>query len=385
MHELSVIASNRLRGKHPDCSELQSLLDTFVERGLPGITAAVATRRGLAWIGASGFADLSGGKRMLPNSILGIGSITKTFVATVILQLIEEGRLRLRDTPAAVLGETTHGIANVADATVAHLLSHSSGIPNWEFDPQWIRDGRGDRLDVTRVWRKRDTLQYIRGQAPLFSPGEKCAYSNTNYSLLGLMIEVVTGIEAERAIRERLLQPLALQDTYFEGFEPVPQDRLPQRYHWATSDFQRAAGVNAAFREVRPLLIDVSASNLSVEWTAGGMVATARDLVTYAIALRDGQVLNPESLELMMRWTPARADMDLGYGIFRTRCSDKRTQIGHDGGVLGFTSTVFWLEGVDAAIAMLCNVGPMHSSKVPATIGREEKTCIAEAALRLLA
>lgn len=308
--------------------------------------------------------------------LFGIGSITKTFVAVVTLQLAEEGRLDLNATAANLLGTAVRGIPNVDKATIAQLLNHTGGVPSWEDDPAWIRDGRGDQLDVKRSWAKTVTLSYIAEHAPLGAPGEKFSYANTNFTLLGMIIEKVTGEEAVRVIHRRILAPTGLTDIYLEGFEPVPQSRLPHRYHWATPDFRKNAGVNAAFDEVRPGLIDASRSNLSVEWTAGGMVATARDLALYGVALRDGRLLSSKSMKFMTEWFPAGESGQVGHNLFRRQYSDGAAIIGHTGDVLGFTASLYWAEGTDAVMAVVCNVGSMHSGEVPGTaksVGRDRR------------
>lgn len=351
----------------------EAFLEQAVSAGVPGITAAVATRDGVAWTAASGAANLVTGERMRPDMLLGIGSITKTFVAVIILQLIAEKQLRVENTAKNILDVAVDGIANADIATVAQLLNHTSGIPSWEDDPTWIRYGRGDFLEVGRTWDKLETLGYIKGKKRLFAPGTRFSYSNTNYTLLGMIVEKVTGSDAVSVIRERILGPLGLRNIRVEGFEPLPQDRLTGRYHWATRQFRRAAGVNHAFTEVRGDLIDVSASNLSTEWMAGGMLATARDLALYGVALRDGRLLRPESLELMTRWVPAGPDMQVGHGLFRITYPDGPAILRHNGDVLGFTAGLFWIEGVDAVVGMMCNVGGMHAGKVPLAINSVEK------------
>ena len=280
--------------------------------------------------------------------LFGIGSITKTFLAVVTLQLVEEERVHFDDTAASVLGDVVWGTANAEHATIAQLLSHTSGVPSWEDDPNWIRDGRGALLDVDRMWGKSDTLAYIKGHPPVAAPGEIYNYSNTNYILLGLIIEKVTGAAALGEIRKRILKPLGLKDIYLEGFEPVPQDRLSHRYHWATPDFRRDAGVNTAFTELNPMLIDASRSNLSVEWTAGGMVATARDLALYGAALRDGELLTPQSMRFLTQWFPAGEAIQVGHNVFREEHQNGFALIGHNGAVLGFSATLYWIEGADA-------------------------------------
>ncbi|MFT4604147.1 MAG: D-alanyl-D-alanine carboxypeptidase [Rhodothermales bacterium] len=348
---------------------LQGLLEEAISDGVPGLSAAIATSRGVVWTGTAGLADVQAGKPITSDLLFGIGSITKTFVAVVILQLAEEGALSLDATAAHVLGDAVAGIPNADRATIAQLLNHTGGVPSWEDDPLWIREGRGDALDPAHLWGKTETLPYIVGHQPLDEPGAAYSYANTNYTLLGMIIERATGNDPVAEIHRRILDPLELEDIRLEGFEPVPTDRLPHRYHWATEDFLRDAGVNAAFSEVRPGLIDATASNLSVEWTAGGMVATARDLAIYAVALRDGRLLKPESMDFMLTWFPAGNNTQIGHNLFRTEYPDGLAVIGHSGSVLGFTGSLYWVEGADVVVSVVSNVGTMHSGRVPGSAG----------------
>ncbi len=350
-------------------AELQSLLEAGVEAGIPGISGAVATSAGVVWSGVAGVADLRAGTPVRPDMLFGIGSITKTFVAVVILQLVEEGLLDLDATPASVLGSAVDGIPNADVATIAQLLNHTGGVPSWEDDPLWISDGRGVTLDPSRVWGKTETLPYIVGHEPLAAPGVEFSYANTNYTLLGMIIEQLTGEDAVDEIHRRILEPLSLEDIYLEGFEPVPPEQLPHRYHWDTSTFRGVAGVNAAFSKVREDLIDASGSNLSVEWTAGGMVASARDLALYVVALRDGQLLNEQSMEFLLDWFPTGGSDQVGHNVFRYEYPEGLVLIGHGGSVLGFTGSMYWVEGADVVVSVVTNVGTMHSGSVPASAG----------------
>ena len=357
-------------------SDIQALLDHAVTAGVPGISAAVATRQGIVWTGVAGSSDLQTGTPVRPDMLFGIGSITKTFVAAVILQLADQGRLDLNLTAASLLGTSVQGIPNADKATIAHLLNHTGGVPSWEDDPAWIRDARGDRLDVNRIWAKPATLSYITGHAPLAAPGETFSYANTNFTLLGMIIEKVTGEDVVQQIHRRILTPIGLTDIYLEGFEPVAQSRLAHRYHWATPDFRSNAGINAAFRQVRSDLIDASGSNLSVEWTAGGMVATARDLALYGVALRDGRLLSAKSMTFLTEWFPAGEAGQVGHNLFRRQYPDGAAIIGHTGDVLGFTASLYWTDGTDVVMAVVSNVGSMHSGEVPATaksVGRNRE------------
>ena len=188
---------------------------------------------------------------------------------------------------------------------------------------------------------------------------------------LDLSVEKITGNRLAAEIRRRILTPLGLHDTYMEGFEAVPQNRLPHRYHFATPDFRASAGVSEYFPEVRPeagpsqpALIDVSRSRLGT-WAAGGMVSTASDMVRFALALRDGKLLKPESMRFMMEWRPATSEQEVGHGLFRTHQLGGEYTIGHSGGVLGFGANMYWIDNADVVIVGLTNVGTANSGAIP--------------------
>jgi D-alanyl-D-alanine carboxypeptidase len=340
--------------------QLLQTLSGGLARGLPALSLAVATRRGV-WTRALGYADLV---RRLPASedqLFGIGSITKTFVAVVVHQLVDEGRLALDASPFDVLGSAVAGIANADRATLAQLLDHSSGIPNWEFVPAWIRRGRGADMDPARIWGKRDVLDYVHDLPPTGEPGAAFHYSNTNHTLLGLVIEEATGQDAAEAIRARVLRPLGLTGMVMEGFEPLDAGRLPARYHFATAAFCRDAGLHPDFRPVSDRLVDVSTSNLSVEWTAGGMLATARDLAMYGLALRDGRLSSTAGQARLCGFRRlAGTDREIGQGLFREPVGATRV-VNHAGNTLGFGAGLAWPDGADPVIALLSNAGAMHA------------------------
>ncbi|MBL8269227.1 M20/M25/M40 family metallo-hydrolase [Steroidobacter sp.] len=352
--------------------QLQAALEGAIAKGAPGVSAAIATRDGVIWTGAAGYADIKAKTPMTTANLMGVGSITKVFVTTVIMQLSQEGQLDLNRTAVDYLGsDVTRGIANTDRATLAQLLGHTGGVISWEDDPRWIREGRGSKLKPSHIWGKTEPLEYIRGpeHKALNEPGEKHNYSNTNYTLLGLIIEKVTGNTAEAEIRKRVLEPLGLHDTFLEGFESFDVGRLPHRYHWGTETFEKSAGIAKGFKRVRPDLIDATGSNLSVEWTAGGMVSTPSDIARLALAIRDARIVSPASLKFLTEWTPINKNSEVGHGLFRTT-TDAGVGIGHTGSVLGFTGGFYWAEKGDAVVAVTMNVGTMHAGKSPMSAAR---------------
>lgn len=339
--------------------QLSNVLRDSLKAGLPSVSACIGNKNGIVWSGQEGFADIPNQLCVQDQHIFGLGSITKVFLSVVTLQLIEEGRLLIDDVVGKFLTDgVIGGIANAASATIGSLMNHTSGIATWEFEPVWIRDGRGENCDPDRIWGKMDCLHYIRGKPPT-ARGE-WHYSNTNFTILGLVVEQITGNTAESEVRHRILEPLNLSAIYLEGFEVFDKKLLPRRYHFATPAFVETAGIAPRFTKVKEGLIGVSQLNLSVEWLAGGFVANPKDLVRFGVALRDGKLLKPESMAYMKAWRPAAPGIEVSHGLFRTE-TPSGFLVGHNGGVLGFTASFWWAEKDDCVVALLSNVGAMHS------------------------
>jgi D-alanyl-D-alanine carboxypeptidase len=368
MSEQSPISS---RAEIPEA--LQSILQSGIDAGIPGVSAAISTSNGIIWQSTAGFANIASQEPINNNHIFGIGSITKVFVAVVILQLVDENLLKITNLVEDYLeDEVLRDIEHAGKATIGGLLSHTAGVESWEDDPKWIVEGRGKELDPARIWGKTDALEYIRRPSSL-TPGN-FSYANTNYTLLGLIIEKITHQSAESEIRRRILIPLDLQNTYLEGFEDATQveaGKLPHRYHYATETFRNTAGICPSFREHEwkgVSLIDATPSNLSVEWAAGGMISSPPDLLKLAISIRDRKLLSPSSMKIMQAWQTVEKGMEMGHGLFRSDSPlGYGTWLGHHGSVLGFTGTLWWSGKGDCAVCVLANVGTMHAGDVPSS------------------
>lgn len=176
------------------------------------------------------------------------------------------------------------------------------------------------------------------------------------------MIVKVKGNTAESEIRKRILEPLDLEGTYLEGFEESQPDRLPHRYHYATPTFREVAGISPHFPEVKPEFIDATSSNLSVEWTADGLISSPKDLTRLALALRSRELLSEETTKITQDWTPIGypSNSHMGHGLFRTPISPTTFLCGHNGSVLGFTASFFFAEDTGLAVGVCANVGTLH-------------------------
>ena len=352
--------------------KLQYTLDQSVASGVPGLSAAIQGPGTARWSLASGFADILAKTPISETSAFGIGSITKVFVAVVVLQLIQEKKLDLEDQASSFLSsEYLDGIQHAKEATIGRLLSHTGGIISWEDELQWQQDGRGRHIHPNKLWKKQETLEYVRRPEDNALQVGEFHYANTNYTILGLIIEHVTQNTAEAEIRRRVLQPLNMIDTYFEGFEQPVLDRTPHRYHWATDTFRDMPGISPSFKQVRHDLVDVTGTNLSVSWMAGGMISTPTDLLKFAAALRSGALLTSTSMGTLMEWRQAFEKMDMGNGIFRLNDHNlSGTWVGHNGGVLGFTAALWWDMDSPCTVAILSNVGASHAGVVPSSAAK---------------
>ena len=346
---------------------LQDALVVAIAMGVLGISVAIGVGDSVVWAGAAGYSDLA---RRIPaqiNDRFCVGSVTKTFTARVVLELAEEGKLDLDKTPQDYLKlPVVRKVPNTGTATLRQLLNHQSGIPDWEHQKDWIRKGRGDLMELGHVFGKAETLEYATGDLlpATNAPGERFSYSGTNYTILGLIIEAVTGRTAEAEIRSRILEPLGLKNTFMESFEEIPGGYV-HSYHYATPQFQREAGIHRSFPEIRPYLIETTSANFSSEWTAGGIMSTASDLVRWAQELRDGKLVSPKTHRAQLTYSPPRIPYSGNpylQGVGRAENYFRgAARLGHIGGVLGFSAAMFWLEGTDVVVALLANVGRMHT------------------------
>ena len=374
-----------------DDEALKTAMVTGISMGIPGMSIAIGYKDQLIWTGADGYSDILNKTPVKTSDMFGIGSITKTFVARVILQLAEEGKIDLSKTATDYVElDIVQQVPNADKANITQLINHQSGVPTWEFEPDWIKDGRGSNMKFDHIWGKTETLKYItkdKANAD-FEPGQHYAYSNTNYTLLGLIVEAVTGNDVMTEIRNRIFKPLKLDRIYLESFEEVPAG-LVHHYHYATPTFDKVAGIHPDFKEIRPYLVESSSANLSPEWVAGGMVASAENLVSWAHAIKNGKLLGTEMQKDVFNFHPPKSinnpNREYLQGISSSLNYYKGEKaFGHSGGTLGFTAMMFWLEDSEVCVVLLTNVGRMHSNVNPSPVSLFYKDVLLPAVFKYL-
>jgi D-alanyl-D-alanine carboxypeptidase len=301
--------------------ELRRLLDPVVAAGAPGAAARVRDDHRVTQA-ASGVADLRTGRRMRPGLHYRVGSVTKPFVATVVLQLVAEGRLSLQDTVERWLpGTLPYG----DQVTIRQLLNHTSGVPDNSLEPLVVLytfpHGR------SRAWTPRELVALIADQPPDFPPGTGWSYSNTGYVLAGMIVEAVTGHKLGQELARRIFRPLGLHDTFFPVNRPDIPGPNPRGYSLPLVD------------EAGPLL-DFTVYNPSLAWGAGNLISDLADLERFFRALLGGRLLPPRLLAAMT--TPVDTGVPgYGYGLGLEMIQTPSGRlIGHGGAIPGFDNIV---------------------------------------------
>ncbi|WP_241758025.1 serine hydrolase domain-containing protein [Myxococcus landrumensis] len=301
---------------------LQQLLEAEHAAGMPGAFAEVWDGTQV-WRGAVGVADVDTGRPMQPGFRHRVGSLTKTFVATTVLQLVGEQRIQLDAPIGAYLPDVVPGALG-GRVTVRMLLNHTSGLGDY---PDAILVTPEDFEAVrSRTFTPRELVAHGLALPPTDVPGARYSYSNTNYILAGLLIERVTGRSLEDVVARRILWPLGLHDTYFPG----------TRMH------VRGAHSKAYVPWADGTLRDFSVYNMSWGWAAGALVSTTRDINRFYQALLAGRLLAPAQLAEML--TPVRNPNDpaAGYGLGLSYSMLPCGPVwGHTGGLLGHRTFTF--------------------------------------------
>lgn len=327
--------------EHPKHMQYQSILDSIVGKGVPGIMMTIynGTDDYEPWMGSSGKADLKNNIDLNKCNITRVGSTVKMFTAVTILQLVEEGLLDLEGQASLYLSEDTmNGIANANEATVRQLLQHSSGIYNYIVSPNFQTASLND---LEKVWTPSELLDYARDKNANFEPGSDVDYSNTNYILLGEVIEKIEGKPFYEVFQDRIFTPLNLNFTTFAAEDPVP-DNIIRGYIDLYSKLE---------------VIDATYYSGWDYYTAdGGLISNPYDLYLFLNAVINQEILSLESFEQMTHWESPSYDDEIfyGLGIFKMQ-----TQFGdaymHSGDAIGYAATMMYLPAYDLYICWAVN------------------------------
>ncbi|MFK8906586.1 serine hydrolase domain-containing protein [Streptomyces sp. YS-3] len=320
------------RGGH---AATQAALDGVVQGGPPG-AIALAQRGHDVWAGRSGTSDLATGRKPRADDRFRVGSITKTFVATVVLQLEAEGRLSLDDTvdhwlPGMVSGNGHDG----TKITLRRLLNHTSGIYSYTDDADFKQKefSTGFLQHRYDTWTPQQIVRLAMTHQPAFAPGTGWSYSDTNYTLAAMVIEKATGHPYAREIERRILRPLHMDSTTLPGTRarvPGPSGRA----------YSKLTGELAGPAEPNSPTYDVTEFNPSLAGAAGEIISTTGDLNRFYQALLSGRLLDKRRLKEMTTTEPIEGmpTVSYGLGLMKIKLSCGIDVWGHNGGIQGSVS-----------------------------------------------
>lgn len=328
-------------------ARLQQLADSVrVVQRWPGLSVAVVMADGRVGAAASGYADTLKKKALRTDDRLLQGSVGKTYVAAVAMQLVAEGTLSLEAKISRYLGNEPwfDSLPNGRDATVRQIMQHTSGLVRYEFQPAVTARLRADPF---REWTPVERLRALFGATAPFAPGMGWEYSDTNYIVLGMIIEKLTGHAYYDEVQRRVLSPLGLRNT-------IPSDR------------RALAGVANGYAGPKNELGGYDASigadglmaiNPQFEWTGGGIASTTTDLARWAKLLYEGRAFPPAMLSQMLMGVPARLGANAQYGLgVIIRPTALGPSWGHSGFFPGYATEMAYFPEHQVSVAVQVNL-----------------------------
>lgn len=316
--------------------QIQDLLTAYSNEGKFNGTVLVAQKGKVIYEGGYGFRDAENKVQHEASDIFQIGSITKQITAAVIMQLQEEGKLSLQNK----LSKYFPGFANGDKITIENLLTHTSGIYNYTNDEVLMKS------DVTKHYSQKEMLDIFKGYKPDFEPGAKWNYSNSGYSILGYIIEKVTGKPYEKVVRERIFTPLGMTASGFD-FTHLSSPNKSKGY------FSLAGG--------KPVAAPVVDSTIA--YSAGAIYSTVGDLAKWERAVTDGKILKSASWKTV--FTPYKNKYGYGWNI-DTAFGKQFTS--HSGGIHGFASYLIRFPQDEVTVIMLDNASGSQLGKISKTL-----------------
>ena len=330
---LMLLTAGLARAEVPTPTAPTAAIDTLLKGSFPsdrpGAAVIVVKDGRTLFRKAYGMADLELGVPLQPDMVFRLGSITKQFTAAAILMLAEEGKLSLQDPIEKHLaGYPTQGHV----ITIEHLLTHTSGIQSYTDMPGWMTSRIQGPMTVTEL------VDGFKKEPMQFAPGEKWAYNNSGYVLLGAIVEKASGKTYEAFVRERIFQPLGMTASYYDRTEPI----IPKRAPGYTREGDQP-------RNARYL-------SMTQPYAAGSLASTVDDLARWDGSLYTETLLKKASLE--RAWTPyvlkdgKPTGYGYGWGVSKLR---GRRAISHGGGIFGFSTYAVRLPDERVYVAVLCN------------------------------
>jgi D-alanyl-D-alanine carboxypeptidase len=344
---------------------IQEQIDSWHKAGkFPGATVGIVLADGRSFGLATGYSDITSKTPMKADDRMLAGSVGKTYAAATALQLVGEGKLRLDDKIEKYLGKEPWfpRLPNSKDITVRQLMNHTSGLVRYEFKDTFTKDLTAN---PAKAWKPEELLAYLFGEKAPFEAGKGWDYSDTNYIVLGMIIERITGRKFYDEAKQRLIKPLKLNDT-------IPQDglrlkKVVQGYAGPNNPF---GGSDEMIRNGKFII------NPQFEWTGGGFATTSEDLARWAKMMYEGKAYSPGLLPQVLDGVAApmlgkETKYGLGVIIRPTRAG---LTYGHSGFFPGYMTDMMYFPEHRFGVAVQVN------TSVPQNLGKPLGRMIVEMA-----
>ncbi len=329
---------------------VKSVLKKYIDLGIPGLSLAVYNEQMGLWSHAEGLANLENKTPLTTEHLHYLQSVSKTYMAVVILQLYEKGKLKLQDPIVQYLDYPwLKSIKGVDKITIKMLLNHTSGLPEYSTDPLLVSRIIQDPLTVLSV---SEMLSYIHGKSLDFEPGSKYTYCNTNFGLLSLIADKITGDHMVYMEKE-LFQKLNLKSTHI-----LSKDNIDSNLHLVDAYW------DVLLEGIPTNISKLQRANVSSMKGDDGMVASTEDAVLFLKGLISGKLLTPKTLEIMQEWVLSE-EGERKYGLGLTYYDLETTYgIGHSGGGIGAGCVLVYLPELESIVFIATNFNTMMESPI---------------------
>jgi len=345
---LSIISCSCENNAPPE-DKIQKVLDKGLKKyGAKGVSAAITYPDGKLLTAVSGYSYDT--IQIDPDMIFAIGSVTKNIVAALTLDLVEENMILLEDPISKWLPEFPYVNPNI---TIRQLLNHTSGLYMfWENDDIW----KALQNQREKYFTPEEVLGYIK--EPYFAPGEGWRYSNTNYLLLGMIIEKATHSTLCEELKTRFWIPLDIHDVWLSQQEEIPRDKMAHIY--GDDNMFGKGDVDVTYKP--------RVSHESITFGSSGIFISAQDLARWCHNLFEGEILSPATMDEMLQFeafTPVSNIRAYGLGVqkFRKNISQGKLAIGHAGGNIGSTTYMVYLPEHHISVVVMVNAFPNQGAE----------------------
>lgn len=332
---------------HPRNEIFSDLVIRFKNMGYPGFVLSVYDSVNGLWSGAAGQSCIETHEPMDICNLHHSASVSKSYISTAVLRLYEQGRLDINSLAINYLPPDLPDIPNIDRCTIKNLLNHSSGIFDFNNNPELYADALNDPYTI-ESWK--DYLKYVKGKDAVFPVGTSAEYSNTNFLLLGLIIENVSGESLGDAINELIIEPCGLNETYYKSSPGYPE----------------IAGIpNSYFEHYKGLIQNCTRLQLhfaNVSMGHEGIIASPADYIRFLDMLLGNKILQPETLEMMEDFIEVPGSEErYGLGLFLFDTPSGK-MIGHSGGGFGTMTLLFQLPDKKRTVFFATNLGSIFKS-----------------------